>query len=123
MLLPCPFCGGSATIEQTGTSRRFSIIACEDCGARVEANESALQTGQQWNRRVEAKAIPARSRQIDAALEREEKFDILQHAISPEGDVYLRATDAEWDRHILAISVRELQGYEQKYAEILEGTV
>lgn len=56
---------------------------------------------------------------IDAALDREERFDAIQQLIGPKGDVYLRATDVEWDRHILAIRVRELEGYEQKYAEIL----
>jgi Lar family restriction alleviation protein len=37
-LLPCPFCGGEAEVERRGTPRVSSIVACTDCGARVEAN-------------------------------------------------------------------------------------
>lgn len=48
-LLPCPFCGGEAEVERKGTARRSAIVFCEDCGARLESNESGA--GRLWNER------------------------------------------------------------------------
>jgi hypothetical protein len=49
-LLPCPFCGGEAKVERQGTARQSSIIACEDCGCRVETGE-IWSIGDRWNTR------------------------------------------------------------------------
>jgi Lar family restriction alleviation protein len=49
-LLPCPFCGGEAEFVRHGTPRQSSIIACTDCGARVETGET-WNEGQLWNQR------------------------------------------------------------------------
>lgn len=51
-LLPCPFCGGEAEIEQQGTNRISTIYACLDCGCRLETNET-FHFGKRWNQRVE----------------------------------------------------------------------
>ena len=51
-LLPCPFCGGEAEFECLGTSRCSSIVACQNCGCRVEANEVGEFNGDHWNRRL-----------------------------------------------------------------------
>ena len=58
-LLPCPFCGGEAEFERRGTYRCSSIIVCQECGCRVEANEVDEFNGEMWNRRFEGKAVPA----------------------------------------------------------------
>lgn len=50
-LAPCPFCDGEAEFERLGTSRQSSIIACSNCGCRLEANETEENNGSQWNRR------------------------------------------------------------------------
>ena len=52
-LLPCPFCGGEAEFERLGTSRCSSIVVCQNCGCRVEANEVGDFNGDHWNRRLE----------------------------------------------------------------------
>ena len=57
-LLPCPFCGGEAEVERIGTNRVSSMVACTNCGARVEANET-FDTGDAWNRRTTERAPSA----------------------------------------------------------------
>jgi hypothetical protein len=49
-LLPCPFCGGKAEIERNGSAKQSCIIACEDCGCRLETGE-IWSMGQRWNTR------------------------------------------------------------------------
>jgi len=49
-LKPCPFCGGEAVVEQQGTARCSHIIACTDCGARLETGE-VWNAGSSWNTR------------------------------------------------------------------------
>lgn len=53
-LKPCPFCDGNASIERKGTARASMIIACDDCGARVESGDVWGLTHAdewRWNRR------------------------------------------------------------------------
>ena len=50
-LLPCPFCGGEAEFERMGTPRQSCIVACTDCGGRLEASEEGAACGSQWNDR------------------------------------------------------------------------
>ena len=53
-LKPCPFCGGEAEIERIGTPRQSMIIACTDCGARVESGDvlSIKPEYWRWNKRA-----------------------------------------------------------------------
>jgi hypothetical protein len=53
-LLPCPLCGGEAAFDQLGTGRQCSVVSCQECGCRVEANEVGCFNGCAWNRRVPA---------------------------------------------------------------------
>lgn len=48
---PCPFCGCiMVELVRPGTPRQSCIVACADCGCRLESNEiGALEA---WNRRV-----------------------------------------------------------------------
>ena len=50
-LLPCPFCGGNAEIEQEGTGRQSCIVRCTNCGCSLESSES-FNSGSSWNTRV-----------------------------------------------------------------------
>ena len=50
VLKACPFCGGRPTIR-LGTQRQSCIIICDECGARLESNESYELCGEQWNNR------------------------------------------------------------------------
>jgi hypothetical protein len=38
-LLGCPFCGGKPEIERHGTARQSMIIACTNCGCRMESGD------------------------------------------------------------------------------------
>lgn len=49
-LRPCPFCAGSAKFERKGTSKQSTIVACTNCGGRLESNE-IWSRGQAWNTR------------------------------------------------------------------------
>lgn len=53
-LLPCPFCGGKAEIERTGTRRFSTLYSCEDCGCSLETGEE-FNHGQRWNERYQEK--------------------------------------------------------------------
>ena len=52
-LMPCPFCGNTEPyFERIGDSKQSSIVACGNCGCRMEANETDIHNGSAWNRRV-----------------------------------------------------------------------
>jgi Lar family restriction alleviation protein len=50
-LAPCPFCGAKPYFERVGTNRVSCIIACSECGCRLETNEAGDMVGKQWNYR------------------------------------------------------------------------
>lgn len=56
-LLPCPFCGGSASIERLGTPRQSTIYACDECGCSLETGEE-WGHGARWNARAAPPATP-----------------------------------------------------------------
>lgn len=54
-LLPCPFCGDEAEIQIRGTKNNSMIIACINCGARVESPDIYGVTNPKhyhWNMRA-----------------------------------------------------------------------
>jgi len=53
-LLGCPFCGGEAEVERKGSARASMIIACTNCGGRMESGDVYGLTKPEswaWNRR------------------------------------------------------------------------
>ncbi|WP_421710820.1 Lar family restriction alleviation protein [Alcanivorax sp.] len=71
-LKPCPFCGGDPEYERHGTNRQSCIIACGDCGARIESGETEGLEGGMWNTRTaddELTAVNARIAELKKALE------------------------------------------------------
>ena len=56
-LLPCPFCGGKAYIEQVGTNRYSTIYECGSCGCRLETGEE-FNHGSRWNKRASPASAP-----------------------------------------------------------------
>lgn len=50
-LLPCPLCEGEAEYARLGTGRVSCIIACTDCGLKLETGESGAMCGRSWNSR------------------------------------------------------------------------
>lgn len=50
-LLPCPFCGGEAEIEQYGDRRKSTIYACLWCSCKLETGEE-WGHGTAWNTRA-----------------------------------------------------------------------
>ena len=50
-LLPCPFCGAGARFERLGTPRQSTIVACDECGCRLESGEE-WGHGSTWNTRA-----------------------------------------------------------------------
>lgn len=50
-LLPCPFCGRSAHIEQYGDRSKSTIYQCDNCSCRLETGEE-WNHGADWNRRT-----------------------------------------------------------------------
>lgn len=57
-LLPCPFCGGTASIERRGSVRQSNIVACDNCGCRVESGD-AFDPTRSWNCRATGSLVPA----------------------------------------------------------------
>ena len=72
VLLPCPFCGGEAEVERSGTNRRSHIIACTDCGCRLETGET-WNAGSAWNTRqpTQSDAVQAEIEALRHDLERQ----------------------------------------------------
>lgn len=61
-LLGCPFCGGSAEIEQRGSIRQSMIIACTHCNARTESGDVYGLTDPEnyrWNKRSNNTPTPS----------------------------------------------------------------
>lgn len=69
-LRPCPFCGSEAQIEKIGTARQSMIIACTNCGARVESGDvRGLTDPQAWAWNIRDK------RELAAEREAREKVE------------------------------------------------
>lgn len=49
-LKPCPFCGGEADLERRGDRHVSTIVACLECGCRLENGET-FDHGSAWNTR------------------------------------------------------------------------
>lgn len=59
-LLPCPFCGGEAEFERTGTRGHSCIVQCTSCGALRESSDEYERSGSSWNDRAAlAQPVPA----------------------------------------------------------------
>lgn len=69
VLKPCPFCGGRPEVERQGTSRCSHIIACTDCGGRLETGET-FDGGERWNKRSDDAALSAQVADRDAEIEK-----------------------------------------------------
>ena len=77
-LKPCPFCGGTAEFERRGSQRQSCIVACEDCGGRLESNESDWNSGSAWNRRAEASTLAAEVERLKGEAEEARANLLLQ---------------------------------------------
>jgi len=60
VLLPCPFCGGEASMNIGGFGERFVTCSDDNCGGRMgcgiwAANE--IVASELWNRRTESKLV------------------------------------------------------------------
>ena len=51
-LKPCPFCGGSASIDRMGNSRVSMQISCDNCGCHFESGEIWIDEYSHWNKRA-----------------------------------------------------------------------
>ena len=58
-----------------------------------------------------AEAGPFDAFTVQGALQRELDFHLLVQQVGPIGDLYRRATQAEYDRRTLAARVRELEAH------------
>jgi len=61
-LLPCPFCGGSATVDHDDNG--WNWVECSNCGASTNAKVSAMDDCrpllvEAWNRRAALAAQPS----------------------------------------------------------------
>jgi Lar family restriction alleviation protein len=54
-LLPCPFCGGEAVIEDLGEPDDDSFAHCEDCGVQQIADFTRREAARMWNTRKASK--------------------------------------------------------------------
>ena len=89
-LKACPFCGGEAEIEQTGTNRRSCIVSCLDCGARNEGPDEYENSGKAWNTRQSPE-----SKKIEEVLEEIKEIKnmaILEDDIE-HGTAYFKASE------------------------------
>ena len=64
-LLPCPFCGGTSVTVEEGTTYRWAVATCVDCGAtasEVRAVPDVVKTQElalaEWNLRASPASVP-----------------------------------------------------------------
>ena len=64
-LLPCPFCGGTSVTVEEGTTYRWAVATCVDCGAtasEVRAVPDVVKTQElalaEWNLRSSPASVP-----------------------------------------------------------------
>jgi Lar family restriction alleviation protein len=79
---PCPFCGGEAEIERTGTARQSTIYACQNCGCRLETGET-FNHGAQWNQR--AVTVVDRSIEFGRQSDKEPGMEWISANDAPSG--------------------------------------
>ena len=86
-LKPCPFCGGEAEIERAGTRAVSMIIACTECGGRMESGDEVGRTDpRHWNWNMRSLPTPA-----DCA-----KLEVLRDAVNDlMAEQYYAANDGE----------------------------
>ena len=62
-LMPCPFCGGKATLRMCWMEdgHRYRVVECVECGATTPGNYSEVgdQSAWDWNTRTPEQAIAA----------------------------------------------------------------
>lgn len=80
-LLPCPFCGGSASIEQYGDARQSTIYRCDNCSCSLETGEE-WGHGRLWNKRA------ALASHTSALAERDARIAELEAALKPFGEAW-----------------------------------
>ena len=71
-LLPCPFCGGEATLSDS-IEDRFAEVHCIECGVKInEKGYPALSKAiKQWNTRKTVERILTRLEELKNAPKRE----------------------------------------------------
>jgi len=114
-LLPCPFCGGKATIERIGDRLQSTIYSCDCCGCTLETGEECGH-GTGWNTRSDRAGLLAGLR------EAAEKCDARAKAIwdkaeedgarlipirEPAASVELRIVACEFRARIAALETED----------------
>ena len=56
VLLPCPFCGGPATLAVDAWNSRVKSVVCDDCHAEGPARPKGEDAVALWNRRMDGEA-------------------------------------------------------------------
>lgn len=72
-LLPCPFCGGNAHINEetpqnSNRSDYYTRIACDDCSAYISDGEPAWVLIKQWNTRTAEAPLLAEIERLKSEL-------------------------------------------------------
>ncbi len=102
-LKPCPFCGGEAEFERTGTRRQSAIVACTNCGCRLESSDEDERSHVSWNRRPTEKAL-------FAACECEEALQMMNGNIYPYDEMTAILKRHGWDgEEIMAFFVKRIR--------------
>lgn len=51
-LLPCPFCGGKATVERSAECYEEYEVCCDECGAKAAWDNDKDSAVKLWNTRI-----------------------------------------------------------------------
>lgn len=112
-LLPCPFCGGDAAIEQAGTTRKSMIVGCLNCGARTESGDVMGFTRPanfHWNQRSSSPTQQAqRIEELEKAL-RLASFDIDAAIIVAEDAFGAQAHGLRQTKHAYPVDTYRYKG-------------
>lgn len=80
-LKPCPFCGGKAEFERTGTGRQSCVVACGNCGARHESSDEYGRSGDSWNERAASPQPAAQPEQPEPGRLTDARIDAIWSSV------------------------------------------
>ena len=113
LAIPCPFCGGTDISVREGSTFRWRIAACDDCGATCgEVRRQTLGNGtnEEWDRQAEHDAV--------ACWNTRKKPSLIEQAISelsePNGSAHILRANIlmHWSRSKIETFAKHLLGDE-----------
>lgn len=118
-LLPCPFCGGGATISHWDNSGKYTKVNCIRCGANTGKRLRSFDAVAAWNTRPQSTLLPVLEQAREALAKAQiaaENFPDIHDGRTPAGHIIGHLH--EWEAEHLKFG--EVAGLDKALAAINE---